>query len=114
MDLFTDRGRSESDAPPAHPITSSADFFDDALVETPAHGDLIIFIARGVGVIVAVAAVIVSALVLIFVRALLALLVLQWGVLGTFSIFCVIGWLAMTYTKIPIKRYFNFFFRACH
>jgi hypothetical protein len=90
---------------------------DDPLYEsfdTPAHSDLIILIARGVGALVALAAMLFLVLILVFLRAMLAIIISRWGVLTTIFASMTILWMALKYGKIPSSVFLNMFYRACH
>lgn len=90
---------------------------DDPLYEsfdTPPHSELIVLIARGVGGIVAIAAVIFLVLILVFARATLSVLISKWGVLATTTAAMSILWLALKYGNIHSKTFLNMFLRACH
>jgi hypothetical protein len=90
---------------------------DDPLYEsfdTPPHSELIVLIARGVGGLVAIAAVIFLVLILVFARATLAVVISKWGVLATTTAAMSILWLALKYGNIHSKTFLNMFLRACH
>jgi hypothetical protein len=95
-------------------INSTANLYDDDNIETAPHSDFIILIARGVGLLVAIAAVIFLILILVFVRATLSLIILKIGILGTCILAFSLTWGIIKYSKIPIKNFSTMVLRACH
>jgi hypothetical protein len=90
---------------------------DDPLygsLDTPPHSQLIILIARGVGGLVAVAAICFLTLLLVFLRATLAVLIFKWGILTTSLAALVIIAITLHYGKIPTKTFRNMYTRSCH
>lgn len=83
-------------------------------VESAPHTDLIILIARGVGILVAIAAVIFLILILIFVRATLSLLILKWGISITCSVFTISTIFLIKHWKIPLKNISTMLLNSCH
>ncbi len=99
------------------PTISETNEEDDPLYEsfdTPPHSELIVLIARGVGGLVAIAAVIFLILILVFLRATLSVIISKWGVFTTTAAAMSILWLALKYGNIHSKTFINMFLRACH
>ena len=82
--------------------------------DTPPHSELIVLIARGVGGLVAIAAVVFLVLILVFARATLSIIISKWGVLPTATFVISILWIALKYGNIHSKTFINMFLRACH
>lgn len=82
--------------------------------DTPPHSELIVLIARGVGGLVAIAAVIFLVLILVFARATLSVIISKWGVLTTTMVVMSVLWVALKYGNIHSKTFVNMFLRACH
>mmetsp|Transcript_7514 Transcript_7514/g.11161 ORF Transcript_7514/g.11161 Transcript_7514/m.11161 type:complete len:96 (+) Transcript_7514:57-344(+) len=82
--------------------------------DTPPHSELIVLIARGVGGLVAIAAIMFLVLILVFLRATLAVLILKWGVLSTTAAALILVWVVLKYGKISPKTFTNMVLRACH
>ena len=90
---------------------------DDPLygsLDTPPHSQLIILIARGVGGLVAVAAIMFLTLLLVFLRATLAVLIFKWGILSTLLMAALIIATLLHYGKISPKTFSNMYTRSCH
>mmetsp|Transcript_20597 Transcript_20597/g.34657 ORF Transcript_20597/g.34657 Transcript_20597/m.34657 type:complete len:101 (-) Transcript_20597:761-1063(-) len=78
------------------------------------NGRVIVFIARGVGILVAFAALMFLVLILVFLRASLAMFIFKWGALATICITFVVIQCSLKYGRIPMKNFVNLLLRACH
>ena len=116
MDIPRDSLSSQSSSArnrPSESASSNAD--EDPFNEVSApQSDIVLFIARGVGIVVLITALIIVLLFLMFARAILAFLISKFGISGVTCILCIIVWITMKYGKISSSVLFNTFTRSCN
>ena len=76
-------------------------------------GDLIVMFARGVGVLVAIVAALVCFLLTMILRALLAFMLLKWGVSGVMLFVGLSVYGIMIYAKMPSKVIWVMLLKSC-
>ena len=98
---------------PSESASSNPD--EDPFNEVSApQSDIVLFIARGVGIVVLITALILVLLFLMFARAILAFLISKFGISGVTSILCIIVYITMRYGNITSSVLFNTFTRSCN
>lgn len=65
---------------------------DDDFIETPNlhHGEIVMLVARGIGVMVAIVAVVSSVMIMMVLRSLVAFFLMKWGI-SSVAIFVTIA-----------------------
>ena len=72
------------------------------------------FIARGVGVIVAIAALVLLILLLMFSKAIVAYLISKWGISGLTIIVCFVVWGILKLANIQYSVFYRILTRSCY
>lgn len=81
--------------------TRIVDYQRDDAVEVPAHGDIVVFVARVVGILVAFVAVISSVMILMMLRSIVAIFFSNWGLGGITLILFIFLYLIMQCSQTP-------------
>lgn len=76
-------------------------------------GELVMAIARGVGLLVAIVAVLVCFMIMMVARALIAYMIHKWGVTGVTVIVGVFVYLAVRYGNMSTKMIWTFLRKSC-
>jgi len=98
-----------------HSESGSSNPDEDPFNETTApQSEIVLFIARGVGFVVLITALIIVILFLMFARAILAFLISKFGISGITAILCIIVWIAMKYGNVSWSVLYNTFTRSCN
>ena len=93
------------------PSESDEDPFNE---EGGPQSEIILFIARGVGIVVLIAALIIIILLMMFARAILAFLISKFGITGISLILGLVVWIAMKYGNVSWAVLYNTFTRSCN
>jgi uncharacterized membrane protein len=89
---------------------NSDDVFNEA---SEPQSEIVLFIARGVGVMVLITAMILLILTLMFSRAILAFLISKFGITGVMFVVCVFVSFAMRYGSVTLGHLMNTLIRSC-
>jgi len=94
---------------------SSQSFHSDGLIESSAtHGDFVVAVARTVGFIVFIAAVISILLVFMFTRGIISFLIDCIGITPLLLLLFVISMIALHFAKVSKEMFTSIVKQACH
>ena len=86
---------------------------DFGQMEAAPHSELVVLIARGVGVVVAIVAVFSSIIIMMLLRYIIALLINRWGSSGVFGLIVSFIYAALKINSVPMKTYWTIISRSC-
>ena len=86
---------------------------DDFNESTEPQSEVVLFIARGVGLVVLVTALLLIILFLMFSRAVLAFLISKYGISGVSLFVGFLVWITIKYAKVSPYVIYNTFTRSC-
>lgn len=80
---------------------------------TPPHSEVVVMIARGVGVLVGIVAVISSITIMMVLRYFIAVWLNGWGVCGVVLSSVLIVYAISRYNNVPVKLIWTILSRSC-
>ena len=81
--------------------------------EGPPQSDVVLMLARAVGIVVAIVAVILAVLLMVMIRTLIAFFVAKLGIIGLSFIVSILILGISFFAKVEIRSIWIVFFRSC-
>ena len=94
-------------------MDGEGDFGEQSAPQSEIVNKIVLVVARTVGFVVAIVAVIVCIALLMAVRAFIALGITKIGVIGLSTLFALIVWCVVKFGNIPPKSIWTIFSRGC-
>jgi hypothetical protein len=80
---------------------------------SPPHSEIVVMIARGVGLMVAFVAIVSSITIMMLLRYLIAVWLSSWGIGGVCGTTLFVVYCAAKFAKVPLSLVWKIFSRSC-